>query len=206
MDGDRCDVDALVELASDFNAILYVDEAHATGVLGPRGMGLTVGKKVDVVMGTFSKGCGSYGAYVACSEKIRQYLINRCYGFIYTTGLPPSVLGSIDAALDLVPIMSDQRQRILDNAGYLRSSLRKMGWQTGLSDTQIVPVVIGDEKETLALSAHLEKNGIMAAAIRPPTVADGQSRIRLTLTALHAQQHVQKVIDAFQSRGESHGN
>lgn len=206
MDGDRCDVDALIELASDFNAILYVDEAHATGVLGPRGMGLTVGKKVDVVMGTFSKGCGSYGAYVACSEKIRQYLINRCYGFIYTTGLPPSVLGSIDAALDLVPMMSDQRQRIFENADYLRSSLRKMGWQTGLSDTQIVPVVIGDEKETLALSAHLEKNGIMATGIRPPTVADGQSRIRLTLTALHARQHVQQVIDAFQSRGEGHGN
>jgi 8-amino-7-oxononanoate synthase len=199
MDGDRCRVDALVELATDYNAILYVDEAHATGVFGPAGMGLTVGKKVDVVMGTFGKGLGGYGSYVACSKKLRDYLINRCYGFIYTTGLPPAVIGTIDAALDLVPAMDDQRRRIQENADYLRSSLSAMGWDTGKSDTQIVPVVVGNEDDTMSLSAHLEKNGVMATGIRPPTVAPGQSRIRLTLTALHTRRHVDQLIDAFKT-------
>lgn len=201
MDGDRCRVDALVELASDFNAVLYVDEAHATGVLGPSGMGLTAGKKVDVVMGTFGKGLGGYGSYVACSKKIRDYLVNRCYGFIYTTGLPPAVIGSIDAALDLVPGMDDQRRRIHENADHLRASLQAMGWDTGKSDTQIVPVLVGNEKDTMALSAHLEKSGVMATGIRPPTVAAGQSRIRLTLTALHTRRHLDQLIEAFKAWG-----
>ena len=197
MDGDRCDVDALVQLAADFNAILYVDEAHATGVIGHSGMGMTVGKNVDVVMGTFGKGLGGYGSYVACSKKVRDYLINRCYGFIYTTALPPAVIGAVDAALDLVPEMTDQRRKIHENADYLRASLQAMGWNTGKSDTQIVPVVVGNERDTLSLSAHLEKNGLMATGIRPPTVPIGQSRIRLTLTALHTRQHVDHLIDAF---------
>jgi 8-amino-7-oxononanoate synthase len=201
MDGDRCQVDALVELASDFNAILYVDEAHATGVFGPSGMGLTVGKKVDVVMGTFGKGLGGYGSYVACSKKVRDYLVNRCYGFIYTTGLPPAVLGTIDAALDLVPGMDDERRRIHENADFLRTSLKAMGWDTGKSDTQIVPVVVGNEDDTMSLSAHLEKNGVMASGIRPPTVGPGQSRIRLTLTALHNRSHVNQLIEALKSWG-----
>lgn len=196
MDGDCCDMDALVELARDFNAILYVDEAHATGVLGPGGMGLSVGKKVDVVMGTFSKGCGAYGAYIACSRRVQEFLVNRCDGFIYTTALPPSVLGAIDAALDLVPEMDAARGRIRENADYLRSMLQRQGRSTGASDTQIVPVMVGDAAKTVDLSAALEQAGIMATAIRPPTVPDGQSRIRLTLTALHTRRHVQQVIDA----------
>lgn len=206
MDGDRCDVDALISLAETFNAILYIDEAHATGVLGERGMGLTAGKNVDVVMGTFSKGCGAYGAYVACSEKIREYLINRCYGFIYTTALPPAVLGSIDAALDLVPVMDEQRARLHANADYLRSCLREMGWPTGASDTQIIPVIVGEEEKAMALSAFLEEKGIMATGIRPPTVEDGQSRIRLTLTALHTRRHVEQVVAAFRAWSARHGH
>lgn len=205
MDGDRCDVEALIELANEFNAILYVDEAHATGVFGPRGMGLTAGKKVDVVMGTFSKGCGAYGAYVSCSEKMREYLINCCQGLIFTTALPPAVLGTIDAALELVPKMNAERAQLHAHADYLRSSLREMGWQTGASDTQIVPVVIGGEKDTMALSAFLEDRGIMATGIRPPTVPEGQSRIRLTLTALHTRQHVQVIIDAFKAWSGHYG-
>lgn len=206
MDGDRCDMDGLVALATDFNAILFVDEAHACGVLGPRGMGLSVRKKVDVVMGTFGKAFGSYGAYVACSKKMREYLINCCYGFIYTTSLPPAVIGAVDAALDLLPGMDDQRRRLLENADYLRRSMQEMGLKTGASDTQIVPVIIGGDSETMALAAHLEKNGVMATGIRPPTVENGQSRIRLTVTALHSRRHVQQVLDAFKSWRRNYGN
>ncbi len=203
MDGDRCDVDALVDLADTFNAILYVDEAHATGVLGHGGMGLTAGKAVDVAMGTFSKGCGSYGAYIACSAAMREYLVNRCQGFIYTTALPPQVLGAIDAALDLVPGMAAERRRISDNADYLRATLRQRGWFTGPSDTQIVPVWVGGADDVLDLAENLEKRGFLATGIRPPTVPEGRSRIRLTLTALHTRAHVENLIDALgEGKGE----
>jgi 8-amino-7-oxononanoate synthase len=105
----------------------------------------------------------------------------------------------IDAALDLVPGMNDQRRQLLENADYLRASLQSMGWETGNSDTQIIPVIVGKETEVMALSAHLEENGILASGIRPPTVEPGQSRIRLTLTALHTRAHVEHLIAAFRS-------
>ncbi len=195
VDGDQSDIDAVAELSEEFQALLIVDDAHATGVLGKHGMGLTCGKKVDITMGTFGKACGSFGAYIACSEKIRDYLINCCSGFIYTTALPPSVIGSIDAALDVVPKMDKERLDLHLKADFLRSSLHELGCNTGNSTTQIIPVIIGDEKETLALSKWLEEHNILAMAIRPPTVEEGKSRIRLTLSALHTQNHLEQLID-----------
>lgn len=197
VDGDQSDIDTLVELSEEFQALLIVDEAHATGVLGKHGMGLTCGKKVDITMGTFGKACGSFGAYIACSGKIRDYLINCCSGFIYTTALPPSVIGSIDAALDLIPTMDKERIDLHLKADFLRSSLHELGCNTGNSTTQIIPVIIGDGKQTLALSKWLEEHDILAMAIRPPTVEEGKSRIRLTLSALHTQNHLEQLIDVI---------
>jgi 8-amino-7-oxononanoate synthase len=199
LDGDRSHIDGLVELAEEFNALLMADEAHATGVVGHRGMGLTCGKKVDVTIGTFGKALGSFGAYITCSEKMRDYLINCCSGFIYTTALPPSVIGSIDAALDLIPTMEEERLELHRKADFLRSSLNESGWNTGPSTTQIVPVLIGEEKETLSLSKWLEEHGILAIAIRPPTIEKGQSRIRLSLSASHTHEHLELLIDAFRT-------
>ncbi len=195
MDGDRSDIDVLVNLAEDFSAILIVDEAHATGVLGEQGMGLTCGKKVDVIIGTFGKALGSFGAYVACSKKISEYLTNCCTGFVYSTALPPSVIGCIDAALDLIPQMEEERVTLHMKANFLRSSLQELGWQTGFSTTQIVPLIIGEEKKTLAISKWFETRGIFAKAIRPPTVEDGKARVRLTLSALHSWEQVEKLVD-----------
>ncbi len=197
MDGDRCPLDDMVALARRYGAILVVDEAHATGVIGPHGMGLTYGKGVDVAIGTFSKGCGSFGAYVACSRKVCDYLINVCAGIIYSTALPPAVLGAICAALELIPGMDAERDRLQDRAQWLREALQRQGWDCGASSTQIVPVVVGKESDTLALSRLLEKNRVFAAAIRPPTVEVNKSRIRLAATLLHSQADLQRVVDAF---------
>ncbi|MDY6904378.1 MAG: 8-amino-7-oxononanoate synthase [Thermodesulfobacteriota bacterium] len=197
MDGDIVDVDALVNLTRTFNAILMVDEAHATGILGEKGMGLSCGRDVDVVMGTFGKGGGGFGAYVACSDQVREYLINFCAGFIYTTGLPPAVVGEIDAALDLIPRMGDERQQVHDNAAYLRKRLAGMGFDTGASASQIVPVLTGDEKKALDLSKWMEKRGFLVVAIRPPSVPDNQSRVRVSLSALHTRSDIERLADAF---------
>ena len=131
MDGDVSDIDALIDIAKKHDALLIVDEAHATGVLGEKGMGLTCGKEVDVSIGTFGKACGSFGSYVACQGKVRDYLINCCSGFIYTTALPPAIVGSIDAALDLIPDMDEQRRELHHNADSLRAAVQDLGWSTG---------------------------------------------------------------------------
>ncbi|MFC1884234.1 8-amino-7-oxononanoate synthase [Thermodesulfobacteriota bacterium] len=198
VDGDQADIDALVALSEEFHAILIVDEAHATGVLGDEGMGLTCGKNVDIAIGTFGKACGSFGAYIACSKMIKDYLINRCTGFIYTTAIPPSVVGSIDAAIELIPKMKKEREYLLKNADMLRSSLNSLGWSTGYSESQIVPVIIGSEENALSVSRYLEENGILAIAIRPPTVEEGQSRIRLAVSALHKEEHLKYFIRVFE--------
>jgi 8-amino-7-oxononanoate synthase len=198
MDGDLCPLTELTALAQSFGAILVVDEAHATGVIGPGGMGLTCGQGVDVVIGTFSKACGGFGAYVAGSRQLCDYLINCCAGIIYSTALPPAVLGAVDAALTLIPAMEAERRRLHAHADWLRSTLRRMGWDCGPSATQIVPVVAGSEARTLALSQWLSDQGIYASAIRPPTVEERKSRVRLAVTALHQTEDIERVITAFE--------
>lgn len=202
VDGDKSNIDALVELANRFHTLLYIDDAHATGVLGQRGMGLTCGKDVDLAMGTFGKALGSFGSYIACPKKIRDYFINCCSGFIYTTAPPPSVVGAIDAALDLIPNMEEERRELRHKAEYLRSSLTQMGWNTGNSCTQIIPVIIGSEQDTLVFSSWLEKNNIMATPLRPPTVGGGLSRIRLTVSVMHTQEQLEYLIDVFKKWSE----
>ena len=147
-----------------------LDEAHATGVLGPGGFGLSVGQGAELVMGTFSKALGCFGAYVACSARMKDYLINRCSGLVYSTALPPSALGAIDAALELVPGLDAERARLQGSATRLRAACAGAGLSTGASATQIVPVILGDEARTLAASRALEADGLLGVAIRPPTV------------------------------------
>lgn len=197
VDGDRSDLDALAALAQEFGALLIVDEAHATGVLGPEGMGLACGKPVDLALSTFGKALGSFGAAVSCAALIREYLINTCAGLIYSTALPPAVIGAIDAALDLVPTMDRERAELERKALTLRRQLQALGFDTGPSSTQIIPVIVGKEQEALALSAWLQSRGILAAAIRPPTVPPGRSRIRIALSAQHTEEHLGQLIEAF---------
>lgn len=199
MDGDRTDVERLATLADRYRAFVYLDEAHATGVLGPRGMGLAglAPGRIDLAMGTFSKALGGFGAYVAGSRALCDYLINACSGFIYTTALPPAVLGAMDAALDLVPTLDAERARLAAAGDHLRAALRGMGLDTGASSTQIVPAIVGDEARALELASRLEQRGLLAVAIRPPTVPAGTSRLRVTLSAAHRDVDVARLIDGF---------
>jgi len=205
MDGDRSDIAALVALAAEFDAFLVVDEAHATGVLGPQGAGLCYGHEVDLVIGTLGKAFGAFGAYIACDERLWDYVVNCCPGFIYTTALPPAVLGAVDAALELVPQMDAARGQLARKAEYVRGALRQAGWDTLNSSTQVIPVRIGGEAQTLELAAWLEDQGFLGIAIRPPTVASDQARIRLALTARHSWDQVEALAAAFNKRRVDRG-
>lgn len=201
MDGDRANLPALVALAERHGAALYVDEAHASGVLGPQGRGLAAqcaqsGGGVDIVMGTLGKAFGAFGAYVAGSRALIDWLVNSCPGFIYTTALPPAVLGAVDAALDLVPGMDRERAQLERNSQRLRHALALHNYDTLGSTTQIVPVVIGSEADALAAAQRLEDAGILAVAIRPPTVAAGTSRLRLTLSSALSEEDMGRLLDA----------
>jgi 8-amino-7-oxononanoate synthase len=199
MDGDRADIAALAALARAHDAFLYIDEAHATGVLGPQGRGLSAMHPgaADLVMGTFSKALGGFGAYVAGSRALIDYLVNACGGFIFSTAPPPTMLGAIDAALDLVPGMDAERSALAAHGEHLRARLNAAGIDTADSTTQIVPAIVGEATDALALSATLVADGLLAAAIRPPTVPPGTSRLRLALRATHRTTDIDRLADSI---------
>jgi len=197
MDGDCCDLTTLGQLANKFNAILIVDEAHATGVMGSRGMGLADGDSADIIVGTFGKACGSFGSYVACSQLVKQYLTNFCTGLVFSTALPPAVLGAINAALDVIPNMQNERKVLHENAAHIRRSLAALGLDTGQSSSQIIPVIVGDDSEILKLAAWLEKNRVLATAIRPPTVPENGARIRIAVSCEHSPEHIAYLLQLF---------
>lgn len=198
MDGDCVDVEGLCATAAATQSQIYIDEAHATGVAGKNGMGLAAGvDAVDLSMGTFGKGFGVFGAYVACSQVMKDYLINFCSGLIYSTALPPSVLGAIDAALDLVPGMESERHKLRKLSQFLRDEAARLGFDTAGSQSQIVPLVVGSETKARELAEYLEEKGFYAPAIRPPTVAAGASRVRVSLSAQHSEAQVEALVAAL---------
>lgn len=203
MDGDRSDLDAVAKLAGRHDALVFVDDAHAVGVWGPNGLGLAYDQKgIDMMLGTFGKAFGVFGAFVVCSRKMRDYLVNFCPGFIYTTALPPQVIGALDAALELIPKMEKERSAYRQRIERTREELSKMGFDTGTSNSQIIPVIIGGEQETMALSEFLKEHGILATAIRPPTVPARTSRIRLTLTSKHTDEHIDHLLNTLKQWNE----
>lgn len=202
MDGDVADIDRLLATAKLHNAQLLIDDAHGTGVLGVNGMGLTSMKpEIDLIVGTFGKALGSYGSYVACSKQMRDFLVNFCGGLIYSTALPPPILGAIDAALDLVPTLEAERKRLSSNSSMIREELQSAGFSTLNSCTQIIPVITGSEESALQLSQFLEQRGILVLPIRPPTVPDNTSRIRLSISAAHTDQQLESLVSALKAWG-----
>lgn len=205
MDGDRADLKGLADLAEAHDAFLYVDEAHATGILGPEGAGLCaepqVKGRIDLVMGTFGKALGGYGAFVACDPTTRDWLVNRCRAFIYSTALSPSCAASALRALELLPDLDSERAFVARQSERVRIGLQHLGLDTLASDTQIIPAIMGSDDDTLAAASALEEAGILAVAIRPPTVPPGTGRLRLTLTAAHTEAQVDRLLHAFGALG-----
>ncbi|OGV47572.1 MAG: 8-amino-7-oxononanoate synthase [Lentisphaerae bacterium GWF2_44_16] len=199
MDGDIAPIEEIYNAARDNNTLLFLDDAHATGVFGENGEGLAHADAGTVVMGTFSKAMGSYGAYAACSKELKEYLVNRCSTFIYSTALPPSVCGSISAALKLVRSseFAAIRTELKNKSDFLREELKNIGYDTGAGSTQIIPLIINDTERTLRLSDFLLKKGILAIAIRPPTVPENSSRIRISLNASHSHDNISFLLKAL---------
>ena len=190
VDGDLAPLKELVELKDRYGAGLMVDEAHATGVLGPRGAGLAeelgLTPRVEVHMGTFSKALGSLGGYVAGDRRLIDYLHNRARSFIYSTAPPPPVLGAIGAALQVVAQEPGRRNYLLAEAKTFREELQRAGFDLLGSETQIVPVLVGENARTLELAGRLRERGLLAVAFRPPTVTPGRARVRFSLSAAHS--------------------
>lgn len=197
MDGDLAPMDEIVAIAKAHDCLIVCDDAHATGVLGRDGSGASGG--ADIVIGTFSKALGSFGAYVACSNLIRDYLVNRSTGLIYSTGLPPTVLGAMDAALDLLPDLSAERAHVASLAETFRAGAHALGYDTGRSVTQIVPIVVGEADATMVLSDALRDAGLWVTAIRPPTVPRGTARLRVAFSAAHQLDDVERLLSALTS-------
>tara|TARA_R110002124_G_scaffold80533_10_gene213173 strand:+ start:14959 stop:16134 length:1176 start_codon:yes stop_codon:yes gene_type:complete len=195
MDGDRCNIDRLIELSEKYHALLYSDDAHALGVLGIHGLGLNYGKEgIDISLGTFGKSFGSFGAFALCSQEMKDYLINFASGFIYSTALPPNVIGAIDAGLDLIPTLDKERNQLLKKVSYLRNQIQQLGFDIISSDSQIIPVVIGSEENTIEISNLLKENGLWVSAIRPPTVEKGVSRLRISLSVKHTKEQIDQLL------------
>ena len=202
MDGDKVDVSGLRFLAKRYHAILYLDEAHAAGVYGKQGFGLSSsGKKYEreVVVGTFGKSFGSYGAFVSSSKEISQKIINTCGGLIYSTALPPSILGSIYQAVKLMPKLDYLRKKLLKNSEYLLNELKKNSFNTGRSNSQIIPIIMRCPKKCLKLTNFLRKSGFFTKLIKPPTVPVGSERIRLSLTATMDREIIKKLVSLISS-------
>ena len=192
MDGDLAPLEAIAELAKLHDALLVVDEAHAVGVVGPGGRGVLAGlgltDSATVIVATMSKALGGYGGFAACSGETRHWLINRARSFIYSTGLPPACMGSALAAIDAIKNQPNLGADLLDRAAYFRDKLSKAGLNVAPSDSQIVPVILGDNATALAASKILAAQGILATAVRPPTVPKGTARLRLSVTLAHTRE------------------
>jgi len=196
MDGDRCPLVELVQLKKRFEFLLMVDEAHATGLYGENGAGIieedNVSQGVDIAMGTFGKALGSYGAYAATSQEFVDFLVNKARTFIYSTALPPAVVGATLASLYLVKSEPQLRIDLREKVAFFKKQLRKNGLKDDPGPSQIVPVMVGDSAKALGIAKELQKNHIYVKAVRPPTVPEGSARLRFSITRYHQEKDLKR--------------
>lgn len=209
MDGDFAPLAEIVALARTFRAAVMIDEAHGVGVVGPGGAGLAahlgLEREIDIHIGTLSKALGSYGAYVAGSRTLIDYLLNRARSFIYSTGLAPALAAAASAAIRTMRESPEIIARLWDNASYLRERLEREGFRLGATATPILPVMIGESDAALRMAAALYERGVYVIAIRPPTVPPCAARLRVTPTAAHSRADLDEAAAAFRSAGRELG-
>lgn len=193
MDGDLAPLDSLVEIARKYQALLMVDDAHATGVIGNgRGTAAYFGveKNALIQMGTLSKAIGAEGAYIAGSKALIKFLVNRARSFIFSTALSPAVIAAADAAFAILQEDLTKIERLMENAAYMRTELKSVGVAIPNGITPIIPVMTGDAKKASRASYDLKKRGIIVGAVRPPSVPHGKSRLRLTVCSEHTKEEL----------------
>lgn len=209
MDGDLAPLPELAALAARFGAMLYVDDAHGTGVMGPSGRGTLeqfgVEHQIPFHMGTLGKALGSSGAYIAGSADLIQYLINTCKPFIFTTAPPPSAAAAATAALAVIHNDPARRTRLWENRERLYTGLRRIGFRLTETVSPILPILVGKADKALAFAEHLLTRGVYAPAIRPPTVPEATSRIRVTVTSEHTAEQLDTALAAFEQAGTAAG-
>jgi 8-amino-7-oxononanoate synthase len=201
MDGDLAPLRDLADLCNMHDAILVVDEAHATGVLGPHGAGATdalgLTGEVPVVVGTLSKALASTGGYVATTSEIASLIRNRARTHVFDTAPAPSTIAAARAALGIARTDNRRRERVRDLAGRVARELRALGYDAGEPAAAVIPVLVGDPNDAVALSERLLERGVFCPAIRPPSVPEGTSRLRVTVMATHTDEHIDRALEAF---------
>ena len=214
MDGDVAALPELIAIARETGTVLIVDEAHATGVLGPRGKGTfehfgitcdakLLGLPALVVMGTLGKALGGFGAYALTDRETRDVLINRARPFIFSTALPPAVAGAALGALDQIEREPELIARLRQNSDYFRNGLKARGFRVSSDPTPIVPIRVGEADRAVEFSRLLLEEGVIAFAVRPPSVAPGTSRIRATVMATHELSDLRQSLEAFEKAGRA---
>ena len=209
MDGDLGALPALCDVADEFNCIMMVDDAHASGVFGSHGRGTIdhfgLHGRVDIQVGTLSKAIGALGGYVAGSRALIEFLYHRARPFLFSTSHPPAVAASCLAAIDVLESEPELIERLWDNTRFFKSGLQSLGFDTGASESPITPVIVGDAALAMKLSDVLFENGVFAQGIGFPTVARGKARVRTIVTATHTRDELQFALDCFAKVGRSIG-
>jgi len=202
MDGDIAPLPDLVTLAQNHKAMLMVDDAHGTGVLGETGRGTfehfgLPSSAIDIHMTSGSKALGASGGFISGSQELIELIRNRSAAYIYTTSMPPDACASTSAALSIISQNTERNQDLWQNIETVQQGLQALGFDIGKTQTQIIPVIIGEDAKTVAISNYLYEQGIYLYGIRPPTVPEGQSRLRLSLMATHTEEDINALLQAM---------
>jgi len=209
MEGDIAPLPQLCDLAERYGAIMMVDDAHASGVLGRNGRGTIdhhgVHGRVHIQVGTLSKAIGSLGGYVCGSRDLIEFLYHRARPFLFSTSHPPSVTATCIAAFDVLEEEPERIERLWENTRFIKKGLEELGFNTGMSETPITPVIVGAAKLAHALSRRLFEEGVFAQGIGFPTVPEGKARVRTIVTATHTRQELQQALDVFARVGRELG-
>lgn len=205
MDGDLARLPEIVALAKKYKALTYVDDAHGSGVLGRGGRGTVdhfgLHGEVDFIIGTLSKAIGVIGGYVASSMSVKEWLLHRARPLLFSTALPPASIAAIIESVKILMETEELTEKLWDNARYFKSKLKELGFDIGISETPITPIMVGDEAKTMEFSRKLLENGVFVSAIVFPTVASGKGRLRCMISAEHSKEDLDNAVAAIKKVG-----